>query len=177
VWLKPESALLVLAPEAEALVKAVRDRFDPSAAQGVPAHITLLYPFRPPAEIDAGVLESLERLLGGFAPFDYALTEPRRFPGVLYLAPEPDERFKMIVSALTERFPENPPYGGVFAEVVPHLTVAQVADVQELNVIAAEFDEAAAGRLPIRASAAQVALMDNRSGPWAVSAVFSLGQA
>lgn len=40
-----ESALVVLVPEAEALVKSFRDRHDPSAAAGVPAHITLLYPF------------------------------------------------------------------------------------------------------------------------------------
>jgi hypothetical protein len=35
-----ESALVV--PEAEPLVKPFRDRYDPSAAAGVPAHITLL---------------------------------------------------------------------------------------------------------------------------------------
>jgi hypothetical protein len=41
-----ESALVV--PEAEPLVKPFRDRYDPSAAAGVPAHITLLYPFKQP---------------------------------------------------------------------------------------------------------------------------------
>jgi hypothetical protein len=43
-----ESALVVLVPEAEVLVKPFRDRFDPLAAAGVPAHITLLYPFKHP---------------------------------------------------------------------------------------------------------------------------------
>ena len=47
-----ESGLVVLVPQAEALVKPFRDRYDPSAATGVPAHITLLYPFKPPDEID-----------------------------------------------------------------------------------------------------------------------------
>ena len=39
-----ESALVVLVPEAERLVKPFCERYDPSAAAGVPAHITLLYP-------------------------------------------------------------------------------------------------------------------------------------
>jgi hypothetical protein len=40
-----ESALVVLVPEAEAATKPFRDQYDPAAAAGVPAHITLLYPF------------------------------------------------------------------------------------------------------------------------------------
>ena len=47
-----ESALVVLVPEAEAIAKPFRDQYDPSAAAGVPAHITLLYPFKAPDEID-----------------------------------------------------------------------------------------------------------------------------
>jgi len=47
-----ESALVVLVPEAEAWVHSFRDRYDPSAAAGVPAHVMLLYPFRPPHNID-----------------------------------------------------------------------------------------------------------------------------
>jgi 2'-5' RNA ligase len=175
MWTKPESALLVLAPEAEALVKDFRLRFDPAAAEGVPAHITLLYPFIAPAGLEAGVLGRLERLFGRFGPFDYALAEPRRFPGVLYLAPQPEERFKALIGALVEEFPEYPPYGGAFAQVVPHLTVAQVPDEQALEAIEGEFREAAGGRLPIGAHAAEVALMDNRAGPWEVNGVFRLG--
>ena len=43
-----ESALVVLVPEAEGVVKPFRDLHDPSAAAGMPAHITLLYPFKHP---------------------------------------------------------------------------------------------------------------------------------
>ena len=48
---KPESALVILVPEAEPLVRPFRHRFDPSAALGVPAHITLLYPFIAPEQM------------------------------------------------------------------------------------------------------------------------------
>ncbi|CAM5691577.1 hypothetical protein SCHAM137S_06449 [Streptomyces chartreusis] len=49
------------------------------------------------------------------------------FP-VLYLAPEPDTHFRRLTDAITERWPENPPFGGQFDDVVPHLTVAQGQD-------------------------------------------------
>jgi hypothetical protein len=86
------SALVVLVLEAEASVKPFRDRHDPSAAAGMPAHITLLYPFKPPDETD-------------------------------------------------------------------------------------DFVAASRGSLPIRATASEVALMDNRSGRWQVRAMFGLGRA
>jgi hypothetical protein len=47
-----ESALVVLVPEAEAVAKPFSDQYHPSAAAGLPAHITLLYPFKAPDEID-----------------------------------------------------------------------------------------------------------------------------
>ena len=67
----------------------------PVAPLGVPAHITVLYPFIPP---DAARRRRCERaiadVLRGFAAFDFALRDVRRFPdGVLYLAPEPVEPF------------------------------------------------------------------------------------
>lgn len=172
-----ESALVVLVPEAEVLVKAFRDKYDPSAAAGMPAHITLLYPFKPPAELDADVLESLHNCFARFVPFSYSLAAVRRFPSeVLYLAPEPDVRFRDLTLAICERYPERPPYGGKFADVIPHLTVAQVQNEYELDRIAEDFAMAAIGMLPITASAVDVALMDNRSGDWQIHDVCAIGR-
>jgi len=50
-----ESGLAVLAPAAELLVGPFRDKY--SGAAGMPTHITLLYPFKPPVEIDQIVLD------------------------------------------------------------------------------------------------------------------------
>ena len=44
----PQSALGVTVPEAEPWVKNLRERYDPTAAVGVPAHITVLFPFISP---------------------------------------------------------------------------------------------------------------------------------
>ena len=43
------SAVVVPGPAVESAVSSWRDRLDRSAAQGMPAHITALYPFRPGA--------------------------------------------------------------------------------------------------------------------------------
>ena len=76
---KAESALVILVPEAEPLVRPFLERFDPSAATGVPAHITLLYPFLAPERIGKEVVDQVAQCCRGFAPIAYSLTEIRRF--------------------------------------------------------------------------------------------------
>jgi len=173
-----ESALVFLVPEAEALVQAFREQHDPAAAAGMPAHITLLYPFKPPDAIDPGVHDGLRQCLAGFAPFRFTLAEVRRFESpvaVLYLVPEPADRFRALTEAIWRRWPETPPYGGRHAEIIPHLCVAQAENRQQLDAIAARFAPAGAAMLPICAMAAEVALMDTRSGRWQVRRTFGLG--
>src|SRR5436305_15266604 len=148
------SALVVLVPEAEALVKPFRDRHDPSAAAGMPAHITLLYPFKAPDEVDEIVLDRLRQCAMRFTPIRFTLGAIRRFPiGVLYLAPQPNEPFRQLTLAIWDRYPETPPYGGKWPDIVPHLSVASVADAQQLDAIAVEFVEASRESLPFHATA------------------------
>jgi 2'-5' RNA ligase len=171
-----ESALVVLVPEAEALVKPFRDLYDPSAAAGMPAHITLLYPFKPPDELGDAVLADLRHCFARFRPIQFALASIRRFPvDVLYLAPEPDEPFRRLTLAIWERYPETPPYGGKWPDIIPHVSVASLADEQHLGRVADEFAQACRGKLPIHATAAEVALMDYQPGRWRTRSTFSLG--
>jgi hypothetical protein len=79
-----ESTLAILVPEAEELVRSFRDRYDPSAKAGMPAYITLLYPFKPPHEIDGAVLDSLRNCFSCFGPFEFSLTTINRFPGEVF---------------------------------------------------------------------------------------------
>lgn len=171
-----ESALVVLVPEAERLVKPFRDKYDPSAARGMPAHITVLYPFKTPQELSVATVTTLQDLFARHAAFTFSLAQLRRFPDILYLAPVPDGPFKELTRVVVKRFPETPPYGGVFGEIIPHLTVAQ-ADPRQLETIVAEFERAAQGQLPVRASMAEVTLMANEDGRWQVRAALRLGRA
>ncbi len=66
-----ESALVVPVPEAEGIVKPFRDSHDPSAALGMPAHITALYPFIPPDEIGTEISEKLANCFRLFPPFRF----------------------------------------------------------------------------------------------------------
>jgi 2'-5' RNA ligase len=168
------SAFAVHVPEAEACVGELRARHDPSCALGVPAHVTILYPFMEPSAIDDAVLEQVREALSGFHAFSFRLHRIERFPGVLYLAPEPHLPMKAMTRALAARFPAYPPYGGLYTDVVPHLTVAQAGDA---DLDAAERELRA--RLPaggLVARCAEVVLMENSSGLWRPVRSFPLAE-
>ena len=44
---------------------------------------------------------------------------------VLYLAPRPDGPFRALTRAVCAAFPGYLPYGGAFADTIPHLTVGE----------------------------------------------------
>ncbi len=99
----------------------------PNAALGVPAHITLIYPFLPADVLSAAVRRLLARALAAHRPFTFRLSGVRRWPNSYYLAVEPMEPFQAIVRSLVDVFPEYPPYAGEF-EYVPHVTIAEGDD-------------------------------------------------
>jgi 2'-5' RNA ligase len=173
-----QSAIAVLVPEAEALVKPFRDQYDPSGVAGVPAHITLLAPFKPPHELDAAVIDGLRLCFERFAPVRFSLALIKRFPGALYLAPEVDEPFRQLTLTIWDRFPEAPPYGGKWTTIVPHLSVAaQIEDEQQLDRIANDFAQASQGKLPIVGTIRNALLVENSSGDWLTRATLPLGHA
>jgi 2'-5' RNA ligase len=122
----PESAIVVCVPEAESLVAPWRERYDPAAAAGVPAHVTLLYPFLRPDDISPDVERDLDALFAAVEPFETTFAAVGRFGDeVLFLDPAPDEPFRSVARRLCGRF-GLAPYGGTVAieEFKPHLTVA-----------------------------------------------------
>jgi hypothetical protein len=116
-----QTAVVVPVSAAEPLVAPWRARFDPSAAQGMPAHVTALHPFVPATD---RVVAELRALCAASPVLDVRFARTARFPGVLHLAPEPADGLRRLTLAIAERWPEAPPYGGAFEEVIPHLTVA-----------------------------------------------------
>ncbi|WP_376099383.1 2'-5' RNA ligase family protein [Roseomonas sp. CCTCC AB2023176] len=169
------SALVVLVPQAEPLVADTRFQHDPAAAEGVPAHVTVLYPFIPPHRLDEAAVARVAACFAVIPRFGYALTRVARFPGVLYVAPEPAEPLRALTLAAWRAFPDFPPYGGRYPDIVPHLTVAATADEAALSRVAAAFAPIAEAGLPIRAEAREVAMLTDESGPWRTVATFPLG--
>jgi 2'-5' RNA ligase len=160
-----ESAFIVRVPEAEPLVGKLRDQFDSSAKLGVPAHITVLYPFMPPEHITREILEEVGGVISGIRPFGFRLATIGHFPGVLYLIPEPSAPFAELTEAIARRFLQFPPYEGKVQSVIPHLTIAAGGDSQ---VTDAECQLLAlmSKRGPVVATCDTLTLIENSTGRW-----------
>jgi 2'-5' RNA ligase len=164
-----ETALVILVPEAEPVVGRWRAELDSSAMLGVPAHITLLYPFAPADCLTDELIDEVATTIRGFGSFRYQLNATRWFDNsVVWLAPDPAEPFVALTWTLARAFPQFPRYGGAFGdEVVPHLTVGNLPSVERLKEAARSVSRS----LPIDARADEVAvLVRGRSTEWSVSA-------
>jgi hypothetical protein len=101
--------------------------------------------------------------------FDVAFEETARFPETLYLVPSPQAPFARMTEALVRRFPDWPPYSGVFDEVVPHLTVAQ-GDAATLDAA----ERVVAPQLPMQARARRAVLLTEvEPDRWELQATFA----
>jgi 2'-5' RNA ligase len=165
-----ESAIILPVGEAEPIVSSLRRQYDKSASLGVPAHITLLYPFRPPhlAEMD---VENLADFFSAIPAFEFSLSEARRFPRTAYLHPDVPERFVEIIRKLVEKWPEYQPYHGVFRDIIPHLSVAHDADIEVLEAV----QQCLLQHLPIGCMAKEAWLLfSDDNGFWSKRSCFPL---
>jgi 2'-5' RNA ligase len=143
---------------------------DPSARAGVPAHVTVLFPFLDESRIDSGVVAAVGEVIGRHRSFEVRFEHCGRFPGILYLVPEPDLPFRRLTEAIADRWPEAPPFGGQFDEVVPHLTIAQGQD----DAVLEEAEADICRRLPITARVSSVDLLVHDGTSWQQRASFAL---
>jgi 2'-5' RNA ligase len=165
----PRTALIVVVPDAEPVVGKWRESYD-SALHGVPAHVTLLFPFVPREQVDDALLAELSELFASQPAFSFSLSRVERFPDVTWLAPEPAEPFRRLTELILARYPAYPPYEGIHDEIIPHLTVADAA-------IGEEIDSALAPHLPIGAKANEVTLLvEDGSGRWRRARQFPLAR-
>ena len=151
-----------------------RDALDSNARLGVPAHVTVLFPFLPPGRIDASVLTRLQQLFAAEEPFDVELTHTSWFDqDVLWLAPRDPLPFQILTARVGNTFPDFPPFAGRFADVVPHLTIAHGCELEQMRAA----ERAVRELLPVRGYARQVTLMTQTAagGAWEVAARFPLG--
>ncbi len=162
-------------PEAERHIGRYRERYDPPARRNVPAHVTILYPFMAPEQVDAAVLDRITDIAAGVRCFDYRLAETRRFPVSLYLAPQPDDSFAALTAGLYRAFPDYPPFAGKFTIVVPHVTVAH-ADEPTLCEIEVELRIALASTGAVKARCEEMVLIENTRGHWEEMHCFALGK-
>lgn len=169
-----QTALIVPIPDAEPAVGRFRASLDRAASWGVPAHVTVLYPFLPPERIDAAVLATVRDIVAAVPRSDISLTQVGWFgDAVVWLAPQPDDLFRELTAAVWHRFPEAPPYDGTHSDVVPHLTIGHDAARSVLEDAA----EAVAEHLPLRATVEVVRLIAGTPdvAPWRTVCEFPMG--
>jgi hypothetical protein len=152
--------LIVVVPEAEATVRQMRLEHVASAAQGVPAHITLLSPFAPMEEVDE---QALSDLFSGLPAFDFVLDRVERWEdGIVWFHPEPSRPFEELTAAICQCWPAYPPYEGTVKTITPHLTLSE-------RPIQVQLD------LPIQSRADTVSLIEQGTdGNWSTRRLFPL---
>jgi 2'-5' RNA ligase len=156
-----ETAVVVQVPEAERAVGEHRLRYDVAASWGVGAHVSVLYPFVLPGDVDEEVLRRLKAAVSRVGAFECMFGRCSWFDDdVLWLAPEPSRPFRELTAAVWSEFPEHPPYEGVFDDVVPHLTVGErrLGSLEELR----EVERTVQRALPVRTYVDRVALIAGR---------------
>ncbi|WP_161962449.1 2'-5' RNA ligase family protein [Nocardioides speluncae] len=171
-----QTAVIVPIHAAEAVVARHRLRLDPAAARGVPAHITVLYPFVAPQDVDEDVVSRLATVIAATPAFDCVFAACRWFgDDLLWLAPDREQEFRRLIDAVAAEFPEHPPYEGKHDDVVPHLTVgvAGHGTTEQLRAAEAEIR----GRLPVRATIEHALLIagTDRPNSWHTVATLPLG--
>jgi 2'-5' RNA ligase len=169
------SALVIEVPQAEQLVGPFRTRYDPVAPLGMPAHVTVLFPFVDVNDITEQLLADLWELFSEIPRFTFTLRRLGQFEQVLFLVPEPREPLDRLIASTRERYPDYPPYGGAVEEPDPHLTIAHSDDPSELRRICDEVQAVVSGAV-IKVEVSEVSLMTHEDGKWRRRQVFPLAE-
>jgi hypothetical protein len=167
------STLLVPVPEAEPATAPWWPQWEPPKARGVPAHVTVFFPFLRRRELTDEVLALIAEAVGGVRPFDAVFARTGRFERTLFLVPEPAAPFAELTRRLVERFPDRRPYRGEHGDVLnPHLTVLTCADAAMLERAETEVRQA----LPVRTHVRELWLLaEDEHGGWRRRRAFPLG--
>jgi 2'-5' RNA ligase len=161
--------VLALVPAADPVVGPHREHLDRAAAWGVPAHLTVIYPFVPPDEVDDQLLARLGGAVAAVPAFDVVFRRTAWFgQDVLWLAPDPAQPFRDLTAAVLAAFPDHPPYGGAFDGSAPHLTVGERRFGDLAALLHAET--AVGAQLPLTARVDRIQLLAGSEAPgsWAV---------
>jgi len=144
------------------------------AAHGVPAHLTLLYPFIAPADLSDHDRQRIASILKQHPAIDYSLGGIRAWPTALYLEVQPVSPFTQLVEGLVAAYPAWVPYGGEFS-YVPHVTVAELRPADSLQI--AHAPRFSGPRRPLRRRAERaILIVQDQADRWHTRWRFELGR-
>jgi 2'-5' RNA ligase len=139
-----------------------------SAALGMPAHVTLLFPFKGADELREADRRRIAGILRTTGPIPYRLTVIRDWDDARYLVVDPGDPFTRLVERLVGAYPTWTPYGGAFP-YVPHVTISEGAPDEHPAI--------ADPRSPLERLADEAVLMaQGDDGRWRVRWRFQVGR-
>ncbi|MFE3763621.1 2'-5' RNA ligase family protein [Streptomyces sp. NPDC059104] len=164
------TAVVIVLPDAAPLLDAAW-RVDPALVRpGVPAHVSLLYPFVPEPELTGRDEKGVRSLAAGFPAADLLLEEVVTASGFIAVTVA---ELQPVVDAFHAQWPGLRPYGGRFgARPAAHVTVAMGADDP---TTAGLVRAAVGGLLPLRTRAAAVQLLALTEEGWRPRLTVPLG--
>lgn len=116
---------VILRAHLPAGLERLRRRFVGNAADGIPAHVTLLHPFVEPDGLDDRARRVLASVAARHRPIDYREAAMATWPDAAYVSVAPQAPFVRLQRDLQAAFPAWPIYGaGLDFVFVPHITVA-----------------------------------------------------
>lgn len=148
------TAVVTVLPDAAPLLDAASG-IDPALVRrGVPAHVSLLYPFVPASALTGQDEKDVRSLAASFPAADLLLEEVVTAAGFVAVTVP---GLQATVDAFRAQWPGTRPYGGRFgARPAAHVTIAMGADDP---TTAARVRAAIDNLLPLRARAAAVQLV------------------
>jgi 2'-5' RNA ligase len=130
-----QTALVLPVPAADPLLAAVAARYPDAVREGLPAHLTVLYPFVPADELDASVMQACAQIVRGIAPITVRFTRCQVRPELIYLPPEPADQVQRLLEEVWARWPALLPYGGKYADASAHVSIALGAQAEDQDAI------------------------------------------
>ncbi|MFW2383415.1 MAG: 2'-5' RNA ligase family protein [Acidimicrobiales bacterium] len=159
------SAVAVVVPEADELLSAVGG----SVSGGMPAHVTVTYPFLSPRRIQQSHRDQLRAIASASESFDLELATLRNHELITFLTVTPEEPVRTLTAAVLEDWPDHPPYGDSEVDVPPHMTLG-------INVLPEEIADTVEPFLPIGCKIDRLVLMvRGLSGRWRIAEEYPLG--
>ncbi|MGH9043508.1 MAG: 2'-5' RNA ligase family protein [Acidimicrobiales bacterium] len=122
-------------------------------------HVTVMFPFLAPCDLDEVTIDKLGLLFGTVRSFSFSMERTGTFGEVLWVAPEPADAFRQLTQMVQASWPSVAPYGGAFQEVVPHVTIGQARFGRRPS-------RRLLARLPIEATAREVKLLATLGRGW-----------
>lgn len=166
------TALVIPVPEADPALAAVGSRYPGLVRDGLPAHLTVLYPWLPGTDVDDYARRSCAALAASVEPAEAVFREIGVHPGMVFLRPADPGPADRLIAGARDRWPALPPYGGKYPDSPAHVTLAlgelspeEIAGVREL----------VEPLLPIRSPLAELRLVALGPDGWLATDRWPLG--